>query len=124
MILVKSRCLEMCMLFITYLSVLQTSNAQLKELELLNDTTIEERVTVLEFQVSTINNDITQINDDISLVNSDVTTLTDNVSTLENDVRDLDEDLESQLMVISAEQALQDDRIFTREQNEEGANLK
>ena len=87
---------------------------------MLNDTTIEERVTVLEFQVGEIANDITQINDDMSAVNSDVTILTDDVSTLENDVRDLDEDLESQLTVISAEQVLQDDRIFTLEQNEEG----
>ena len=90
---------------------------------MLNDTTIEERVTVLEFQVAGITDDITQINDDITAINSDVTTLTDDVSTLENDVRDLDEDLESQLTVISAEQVLQDDRIFTLEQNNEGAVL-
>ena len=89
-------------------------------LEQLMNTTIEERVAVLEFQVNTINDDISTINDAITTVNNDVSTLSDDVTTLETEVRDLDEDLESQLTVISGEQVLQDERLFTIEQNEEG----
>ena len=89
----------------------------------LQNSTIEERVTVLEFQVDSINNDINTINDEIIATNNDLTTLNNDVETLETEVRDLDEDLESQITVISAEQVLQDERLFTLEENEEGTYL-
>ena len=87
--------------------------------DLLNST-IDERVTVLEFQVEIINNEIGNINDAISTINNDISIVNNDVETLQTVVRDLDEDIESQLTVISAEQVLQDERLFTLEENEEG----
>ena len=42
-----------------------------------NDTSLEERVAILEFQVTTMNDDINMINNDIATLNDDVSDLTD-----------------------------------------------
>ena len=86
----------------------------------LNDTTIEERVSVLEFQMSNVLEDITTINTDIIIINDDITNVNTDVDTLEDEVTDLDEDVESQLTIISAEQVLQDERLLAIEENDQG----
>ena len=119
--LVKSFiCFKYCLLFS---HVNNTSSDKITFFIELQNSTIEERVTILEFQVDNINNDINTINDEIIATNNDVTTLNNDVETLETEVRDLDEDLESQITVISAEQVLQDERLFTLEENEEGKSM-
>ena len=85
-----------------------------------NDTTIEERVAVLEFQMSTVFEDITAVNADITTINGDIMAISDDITTLEDDVTDLDEDLESQLTIIAAEQVLQDERLLAIEENDQG----
>ena len=60
-----------------------------------NDTTIEERVTILEFQVADLDQDVTSLED-----------------------RTLN--VEGELAVISAEQVLQDERILELEMDSDG----
>ena len=60
-----------------------------------NDTTIEERVTILEFQVADLDEDVTSLED-----------------------RTLN--MEGELAVISAEQVLQDERILELEMDSDG----
>ena len=60
-----------------------------------NDTTIEERVTILEFQVADLDEDVTSLED-----------------------RTLN--VEGELAVISAEQVLQDERILELEMDSDG----
>ena len=87
----------------------------------MNDTTIEERVTVLEFQMSNVLDDITIINTDITAIKEDITNINTDVETLEDEVTDLDEDVESQLTIIAAEQVLQDERLLAIEENDQGS---
>ena len=58
------------------------------EAKQLNDTTIEERVSVLEFQMSNVQEDITTINTDIIVISDDITNINTDVNTLEDEVID------------------------------------
>ena len=90
------------------------------EAKQLNDTTIEERVSVLEFQMSNVEEDVTTINTEIIVISDDITNINTDVETLEDEVTDLDEDVESQLTIIAAEQVLQDERLLAIEENDQG----
>ena len=60
-----------------------------------NDTTIEERVTILEFQMADLTEDVTDLGDDVDVIDGEVA-------------------------VILADQVLQDERILELEADSEG----
>ena len=61
----------------------------------LNDTTIEERVTILEFQMADVTEDVTDIGDEVDVITGEVA-------------------------VIFADQVIQDERILELEAESEG----
>ena len=66
--------------------------------ELQNDTTIEERVTILEFQVADLTEEVTDLGEDVDVIDNEVA-------------------------VIFADQIIQDERILTLELDSEGERL-
>ena len=86
----------------------------------LNDTTIEERVTILEFQVANLTVDVT----DLEL---GVTDLGIEVTDLELEIIDLGDEIDvidGEVAVIFADQVIQDERILELEDETEGDEAK
>ena len=65
------------------------------EHRVLNDTTIEERVTILEFQMADLTDDVTDLGEDVDVIDGEVA-------------------------VILADQVIQDERILELEADSEG----
>ena len=82
-------------------NVLDTGSFKFEHEGRLNDTDLEERVTVLEFQMNNVNEKIVTINDDVSAL--DVT------------ITDLDKDVEEQITIIQADQVVEDERLLNVE---------
>ena len=83
---------------------------------LLNDTTIEERVTILEFQMASLTEDVTDLELEITDLGSEVTDLGVEVIDLGDEVDVID----GEIAVILADQVIQDDRILELEAETEG----
>ena len=65
----------------------------------MNDTTIEERVTILEFQMADLTEEITDLGEDVDVIDGEVA-------------------------VILADQVIQDERILELEAETEGESVK
>ena len=90
-----------------------------RPLTALNDTELEERVSVLEFQMSNVQTDIVTINSDVTMVRDDLTTLDSEVDDLEEDVEAQLTLLESDIFFIQSDQITQDERLQELEDNME-----
>ena len=91
----------------------------LRPLTAMNDTELEERVTVLEFQMANVQADIATINSDVSVVTDDLTTLGSEVDDLEEDVEAQLTLLELDIFLIQSDQITQDERLQELEENME-----
>ena len=90
-----------------------------RSLTAMNDTELEERVTVLEFQMTKVQADIATINSDVSMVTDDLTTLGSEADDLEEDVDAQLTLLESDIFFIQSDQITQDERLQEVEGNME-----
>ena len=90
-----------------------------RPLTAMNETELEERVTVLEFQMTNVQADIATINSDVSVVTDDLTTLESEVDDLEEDVEAQLTLLESDIFFIQSDQITQDERLQQLEENME-----
>ena len=72
------------------------------EISRLNDSTIEERVTILEFQVNILNTDVEFVNTELA-----------------DQAEDLDR-IEGEIAILSADQVLQDERLLELEMDSDG----
>ena len=81
-----------------FLLITVTNNSNFLTVDVMNDTTIKERVTVLEFQVAGLTDDVTTITDDIA-------------------------DLEEGLTLVETEQIIQDERILELESDTTSKHL-
>ena len=86
---------------ITYLSLIENS--------VLNDTTIEERVAILEFQMAGLSEDVTDLGVEVTDLELEITDLGDEVDVIDGEVA-----------VILTGQVIQDERILELEADSEG----
>ena len=81
---------------------INTNSSDRTEISRLNDTTIEERVAILEFQVENLNTDVEVINTE-----------------LVDQAEDLDR-IEGEITIISADQVQQNERLLELEIDSDG----
>ena len=75
----------------------------------MNDTTIEERVTILEFQMAGVTQDVTDLGVEVTDLELEITDLGDEVDVIDGEIA-----------VIFADQVIQDERILELETDSEG----
>ena len=90
-----------------------------RPMTVINDTDLEECVSVLEFQMTNVQADIVTINSDVTMVRDDLTTLDSEVGDLEEDVEAQLTLLESDIFFIQSDQITQDERLQELEDNME-----
>ena len=101
-------------------AVLEGRTVQMsRPLTTMNDTELEERVSILEFQMTNVQAEIVTINSDVTMVTDDLTTLDSEVDDLEGDVEAQLTLLESDIFFIQSDQITQDERLQELEDNME-----